>query len=206
MTPGSRRECTGVILAGGSASRMGGTAKGLLTVRGSRIADRVVSALGQATDRVVIALQQRADPNPLPGIEAVFDQRPGLGPLGGIHAALTASGTDVLAVAWDMPLIPFRVLNELRAVGELQEPDVVAPKSNSPWGFEPLCAWYNASALKPISVGFGTGEFRAGALKDRAEVLVVDVSSMGDPAELFLSVNTPEDLARAEAIAARHPQ
>jgi molybdopterin-guanine dinucleotide biosynthesis protein A len=139
----------------------------------------------------------------VPGMDQVFDQRPGLGPLAGIHAALVASETDVLAVAWDMPLIEPRVLRELRDLGELHEPDVVAPRSDSPWGFEPLCAWYSSSAIKAIAAGFGVGELRAGSLRDRAEVLTVDVSSWGDPTEIFLSVNTPEDLKRAESIAAR---
>jgi molybdopterin-guanine dinucleotide biosynthesis protein A len=202
MIPRPRRVCTGVLLAGGAASRMGGQAKGLLTVGGTRIADRVATALRAASDRVVVSLRPEIS-NPLPGVPAVLDRAPGLGPLGGIHAVLTEGETDVLVVAWDMPLVPMAMLRELRHVGELHEPDVVAPRCGSPWGFEPLCAWYNARALAAIAKGFAAGEFRAGALKDRAEVMTVDVSSWGDPDELFLSVNTPDDLARAESIAAR---
>jgi molybdopterin-guanine dinucleotide biosynthesis protein A len=199
----TRRECTGVILAGGAASRMGGEAKGLLRVGGHRIVDRVLDVLQRSTDRVVISVRDQSVPNSAPGVEQVFDQRPDLGPLGGIQAALLESGTDVLAVAWDMPLVPAGLLRELRDVGEMNEPDVVAPRSASSWGFEPLCAWYNASALRSIAAGFASGELRAGSLRERAEVLTVDVSSWGEPDELFLSVNTPDDLARAEAIAAR---
>ena len=38
--------CTGAILAGGLGTRLGGARKGLLTVGGRRILDRVAEALG----------------------------------------------------------------------------------------------------------------------------------------------------------------
>ena len=42
--------CTGVILAGGAASRFGGLPKGLERVDGRRIIDRVASALREGSD------------------------------------------------------------------------------------------------------------------------------------------------------------
>jgi molybdopterin-guanine dinucleotide biosynthesis protein A len=182
---------------------MGGEPKGLMSVAGVRIIERVAAALAGATNRVVISTNDPAAADWLPGHATVSDLQPGLGPLGGIQAALAATGTDILVVAWDMPLLQTGVLRELRATGEAGDADVVAPKSNSPWGFEPLCAWYSSGALDAIGAHLEAGDARPGTLGDRVKVLIVDVSSWGDPDEVFFSVNTPADLARAEAIAAR---
>jgi molybdopterin-guanine dinucleotide biosynthesis protein A len=197
------RECTGVILAGGASSRMGGEPKGLLRVGGRRIIDRVAAALVDATGRVIISANDVAAAEWLPGVPSIGDRHRGFGPLAGIEAALRAVGTDIVAVAWDMPLLQAGILKLLRETGEVGGADVVAPASNSPWGFEPLCAWYGAGALQAIEAHLKAGDARPGTLRDRAKVITVDVSSWGDPDEIFLSVNTPADRARADEIAAR---
>jgi molybdopterin-guanine dinucleotide biosynthesis protein A len=198
------RRCVGALLAGGAASRMGGAPKGLELVGGRRIADRAADALRQAADDLVLVVGDRQAPAWLPGVRAVPDARPGLGALGGIHAALTAAaGADVLVLPWDAPFVPAPMLRALREAGELAEADVAAPRSRSPWGFEPLCAWYAASALEHVTALLDAGDGRAGALARRCRHLVVDVSSWGRPDDIFFNVNTPTDLDRARAIAAR---
>jgi molybdopterin-guanine dinucleotide biosynthesis protein A len=196
------RGCTGVILAGGAASRMGGKPKGLMRVGGLRIIDRVAAALVGATGRVIISANDVAAAEWLPGVPSIGDRHRGFGPLAGIGAALSAAGTDIIVLAWDMPLLQTGVLRQLRETGEAGEADIVAPASNSPWGFEPLCAWYSAAALPAIEAQIKAGDARPGALRDRAKVVTVDVSSWGDPDEIFFSVNTPADLARANQLAA----
>jgi molybdopterin-guanine dinucleotide biosynthesis protein A len=199
----TRRECTGAILAGGAASRMSGEAKGLLRIGGSRILEHVAAALTESAGRIVISSNDPASAEWLPLVPQVADRRPGFGPLSGIHAALVAAQSDLLAVAWDMPFVSASLLRALRKAGELEGATVVAPKSDSPWGFEPLCAWYSIEALPHIEALLDAGDARAGAIGNRAQVLTLDVSSWGEPADLFLSVNTPEDLKRAESLVAR---
>ena len=46
--------CTGVVLAGGQATRYGGKAKGLERVAGVRVIDRVARALGEASDELLL--------------------------------------------------------------------------------------------------------------------------------------------------------
>ena len=182
---------------------MGGEPKGLLRVGGLRLIDRVAAALVGATGRVIISANDVAAAEWLPGVPSIGDGHRGFGPLAGIDAALRATGTDIIVLAWDMALLQTGVLRQLRETGEASDADIVAPASNSPWGFEPLCAWYAASALPAIEAHMKAGDARPGALADRAKVLTVDVSSWGDPDEIFLSVNTPADLARAERIAVK---
>lgn len=198
-----RRRCVGVILAGGASSRMGGQPKGLLRVGGARIIDRLAAMLVDVTARVVISANDVAAAEWLPGVACVGDETPGLGPLSGIQAALRATGTDILVMAWDMALLQPGVVRDVRREAETTDALIVAPRSNSPWGFEPLCAWYAAESLPVIDAQLKAGDSRPGALVGRAKVQTVDVSSWGNPDDLFLSVNTPADLKRAELLMAR---
>lgn len=195
--------CTGVILAGGAASRMDGEPKGLLRVHGTRIIDRVAGALAGAADRVVVSANAPDAATWLPSHTRLDDRRPGHGPLSGIHAALEATGTDLLVLAWDVPFVPAALLRALRDVGELGDAGIVAPLSRGPWGFEPLCAWFGAEMIEPVRAQLDAGDGRIGALAARARLVTVDVSSFGDPDEVFFNVNTRADLDRADAIAAR---
>lgn len=200
----ARGRCVGIVLAGGSAARMGGSPKGLESVGGARIIDRVARALGEAADTLLVVSFDSAAATWLPGVPAIPDRRPGLGPLSGIHAALAHTESDVLVVAWDMPFVPAAALRALRETGETLGADAAAPASNSPWGFEPLAAWYSASALPAVTAMLDASDGRVGAVADHVQLLTVDVSSWGDPEEMFLSVDMPADLERAAAVVARH--
>ena len=195
--------CTGAILAGGASSRMGGTPKGLMEIGGARMIDRAAAALRGAADTMMVVANDPAASGWLRGVPAVPDQRPGLGALSGIHAALRASGTDVLVLAWDVPFVPAALLRALRDTGELEGAGVAAPASRSPWGFEPLCAWFSQSALGAVEALLDAGDGRVGALGQTLRLQTVDISSWGDPDDIFFNVNTPSDLERAAVIAAR---
>ena len=84
-----RLPCTGVVLAGGAASRYGGLPKGLERVDGRRIIDRVADALSNATDDLLLVANHADAASWLPGVPVQHDLVPGTGGLGGIHAALT---------------------------------------------------------------------------------------------------------------------
>ncbi len=182
---------------------MDGAPKGLERVGGERMIDRVARALAEATDSLLVVANDPVAGDWLRGVQVVADATPGLGALGGIHTALEHAGTDVIVVAWDMPFVPGAVLSALRAEGERGGAHVVAPASASPWGFEPLAAWYAAAARPHVAAMLDAGERRAGRIADRAGLVTCDVTSWGDPDEMLLSVNTPDDLARAGAVAAR---
>jgi len=110
--------CTGVILAGGAASRFGGMPKGLERVNGRRIVDRVAAALREVTDSLLLIANADDAASWLPGVRTERDVRVGLGALGGLHAALAHAETDVLLVAWDMPFVSAALLGEMRRLGE----------------------------------------------------------------------------------------
>jgi molybdopterin-guanine dinucleotide biosynthesis protein A len=117
------------VIAGGHASRYGGTAKGLLEVGGRRILDRVVRALTDALGAPPVLIANVAEAREwAPGLAVHADVVPDLGALGGILTAVETLGAAV-CVAWDMPFVPAALLRELAA--GLASADAVLPESGS---------------------------------------------------------------------------
>ncbi len=200
--------CTGVILAGGQATRYGGAPKGLERVGGRRIVDRVADALVEAADSLLLVANDPAAAEWLADVPCVRDVRPGLGGIGGIHAALVHAQSPVLVVAWDMPFVPASLLGELRAVGERRNADAVVPESGSRRGLEPLCAWYSPRCISAIEQRLDAGDRRVIGFYEDVELVRLSseaVARHGDPSLLFLNVNAPDDLDFAERHAAAAP-
>ena len=197
------RHCTGALLAGGRSVRFGGSPKGLETVGGERIVDRARAALVEASDALLLVANDGNAAAWLPGVKVARDVRAGAGALSGLHAALSAAPGDVLVLAWDAPFVPAALLRALRDAGELSDADAAVPRSSSPWGFEPLCAWYAPACVPAIERHLEASDHRAGGWQHHVRTLHVDVSGWGDPAVLFLNVNTREDLMRAERLFAQ---
>lgn len=194
--------CTGVILAGGLATRYGGQPKGLERVAGRRVIDRVAGVLAATTDDLLLIANDPAAAAWLPGVRVAADVRPGCGSLGGIHAALVHAGGAVLVVAWDMPFVPAPLLSELRRLGA--GADVAVPESGSRRGVEPLCAYYGPACVAPIERRLDADDRRVIGFYDDVRVARLEadeVQRYGDPARLFMNVNSPDELALAERYA-----
>lgn len=193
--------CTGVVLAGGRSARFGGAPKGLLRVHGERVVERVATALTGASDALLVVANHPDAARWLPGVPVVGDLHAGCGALGGVHAALTHAGTSVLVVAWDMPFVRASLLRALRDMGERAGALAVVPASRGPAGVEPLCAWLSYGALPIIERQLERGALEMAALHralPSVHLPLHAVARHGDPATLFLNINTPHDLAHAE--------
>lgn len=192
------------MLAGGQSRRLGGIPKGLETIGPTRIIDRVERALHPVTPEIWLAANDPDASTWLRGVPVLEDLNAGRGGLAGVQAAL-ARGRDVIVVAWDMPFVTTRLLRALHATAVERRADAVLPSSDSPHGFEPFCAFYSARLAKPLTAFLESGGGAAHEFidsVDRLQVLPDDVvRELGDPARLFFSVNTPDELARARAMA-----
>ncbi len=195
--------CTGVILAGGAASRYGGRPKGLERVGGRRVIDRVADALREAADTLLLIANDPTASHWLPDLPVAADVRTNCGSLGGIHAAIVRAGQPVLVVAWDMPFVPAGLLKALRDAGA--GADAALPESGSRRGVEPLCAYYSPACVPAIERRLDMNDMRVISFFDDVRVERLperEVRRFGDPAVLFMNVNTPDDLALAERHAA----
>ena len=191
-----RERVTGVVLAGGQATRFGGQPKGLELIRNTRIIDRVAAALRAVSDELLLVSNDVNSPSWLPGVRTVGDIRPGYGSLGGIYSALVHAGTPVIVVAWDMPFVTAPVLSTLKS----HDADVVVFESRSTRGVEPLCAYYRPSCVKAIERQLDAGDLRVVGFFD--QMRVIRLPPPADPDMTFMNVNTPSDLALAEGLAA----
>ena len=194
----------GAIVAGGEAMRFGGAPKGLQRVGGVRIIDRVAAALGATTSGLIVVSNAPDATRWIPGARVYADVRPERGSLVGIHTALSAAGGDVLIVAWDMPFVSAELLTLIR---DRRRGTATAVIPESPSGDEPFCALYTPRCLPIIEAALDAGDLRLSHLIARLpsveRVSMSDIQIIGDPATLLFNVNTPEDLARAEAMNAR---
>jgi molybdopterin-guanine dinucleotide biosynthesis protein A len=191
------------VLAGGTASRYGGLPKGLELVAGSRIIDRVADVLNATTDTLLLVANDPGAAAWLPGVRVVADVLTRQGSLGGIHAALVHASTPVLVVAWDMPFVRPDLLARLRDLGE--DADLVVPESASHRGMEPLCAWYGPRCVPAIERAIASGDRRVIGFFEDVRVARLprdEVAAFGDPDWMFMNVNSPDELVRAEAYAA----
>ena len=176
----------GFVLVGGKSSRMGCN-KALLHIRNRTLAEQVAEQLRVVTNDVRLIGQ--VDTYGSLGYPVVEDLLKGCGPLGGIHAALSATHAQWnLVVACDMPEVTAEFLQRLIARAEAGSADAVIPAG--PDGHpEPLCAAYHGRSLTEI-----TNALEAGTLKVMSGLsrLNVDVWRVPD-ARYFHNLNTRQD-------------
>jgi molybdopterin-guanine dinucleotide biosynthesis protein A len=167
------------------------------------VIDRVADALREAADDLLLIANDPAASTWLSSVRTQPDVRPHLGSLGGIHAAIVRAGQPVLVVAWDMPFVSSGLLGALRERGI--RADAVLPESSSRRGLEPLCAYYSPACVPAIERRLDAHDMRVVSFFDDVRVERIpehEVRRFGDPAVLFMNVNTPDDLALAERHAA----
>jgi molybdopterin-guanine dinucleotide biosynthesis protein A len=193
----------GAVLAGGAASRLNGRLKGLLErAPGQPILAHLLAELRRAgVGPTVVVANDPVPYRPL-GCTVIPDLRPGLGPLGGIEAALAHFAPDHDAVAFlpcDLPGISAtevrRLLDAFRA-----NPSTGVMVVAGARGFHrhPCCCVVPCGLLPAVSRSLDDSKLKIGLLwRDRG---VVEVP-FPDP-EPFCNLNTPEDFA---AWLRRHP-
>jgi molybdopterin-guanine dinucleotide biosynthesis protein A len=189
-------------LAGGAASRFGGKAKGLETVGGERILDRVVRVVKEAVGELPLLVANADDAHEwIEGAVVAKDVIPNCGTLGGIYSAVAHSQHPVLITAWDMPFVSLELLKAVIAGASAF--DVFLPESNGPLGFEPLCGVYSPACAEPIKAALDDEDFRSTSFHEHVRVSTLplsDVRTFGDPDMLFFNVNSPSDVAKAEQL------
>ena len=206
----------GVILAGGLATRMGGGDKTLLEIEGQTLLSRVIARLRpQVADLALNANGDatRFDGYGLPILPDSIDGFPG--PLAGVLAGLdwaASKGADaIVTVAADTPFFPADLVPQLLLASE-GRPHLLAMATTPQDGDAKLKSGgkrvnrHPTFGLWPVAL---RDDLRA-ALNEglRKVVLWTDRHNAGealfpaDPFDPFFNVNTPEDLAHAQTLAA----
>lgn len=175
------------ILAGGASRRMG-TDKAALEVEGVSLLQRTAAAALEAGLPVLVAGRARPDAWPLDGVNFAEDAEPGLGPLGGLVTALTHSGTEVLALACDLPLLTSDALRWLVSQAGYGNEHGLVVVSNGKW--EPLFSIYRPACLPLIESRLAAGKRSLHGLIEAGRFAFADAPDWA--AAQLVNVNTPE--------------
>jgi molybdopterin-guanine dinucleotide biosynthesis protein A len=189
---------SGIILAGGSSSRLGED-KALVRVAGRSLIERVIDVLRPLVANIVLVAQS-AEPLAHLGLPVVADVYPGVGTLGGLHAGLNAIRTEYgLVVGCDMPFLNAGLLRFM--MSQVRGYDVVMPRVGK--YYEPLHALYARRCALVVERSILAGRRRIRrALADlciryieESEIDRYDLDHLS-----FYNVNTPEELERAQVL------
>src|SRR5581483_506232 len=122
---------TGLILAGGRGSRMGGVDKGLQVLRGKPMIEWVLARFAPQVNEVLINANQNVERYARLGRRVVPDDIGGYaGPLAGLHAGLQVAAHPLVATCpCDSPFLPPDLVARLRAALERDGADLAVAET-----------------------------------------------------------------------------
>jgi len=199
----------GLVLAGGLARRMGGGDKALIRIGGATILERVLDRLRPQCTK--IALNANGDPARFAatGLPVIADDVPGFaGPLAGILAGLDWTAAQLPQIEWvvsvpgDCPFVPHDLVARLLAT-RIEAALPLACARSGEWRHPVVGLWPVGlrKDLRRALVDEGLRKIEVWTA--RHGIAVADWPT--NPVDPFFNVNTPEDAAEAQRIAALHP-
>jgi molybdopterin-guanine dinucleotide biosynthesis protein A len=197
VSDGTAFGVTAFVLAGGKSSRMGSD-KAFLRLDGEILLGRALKAAASVAAEVLIV----GDAKKFAGfgriVEDVYRDR---GPLGGIHAALSSSTTELnLMLAVDLPFVGTKFLDYLILRARESGALVTVPRADS--GLQPLCAVYRRGFTELAEQALREEKNKIDALFTLAKTCVIEADELADAGfsiDMFRNLNTPEefDIARS---------
>jgi molybdopterin-guanine dinucleotide biosynthesis protein A len=190
---GSASDVSAFILAGGKSTRMGAD-KAFVMLDGRILLARALHLARSVTADVRIV----GDPAKFaPFAPVVADVFRGCGPLGGIHAAMRASPTELnLILAVDVPFAPSALLQYLiRRARAAASATVTVAQVGGRW--QPLCAVYHREFADAAEQALRAGRYKIDALFESTHTQVIaenELEAAGFSSKMFRNLNTPEEL------------
>ena len=190
MTPNEK--VSGIVLAGGKGSRMGGVDKGLQPLRGKPMVEWVLARFAPQVAEIVINANQNVPTYEKYGHRVVSDQIGGFaGPLAGLHAGLNAAKHPlVVTVPCDSPFLPEDLVGRLR--GSMKDHDLAVAKTGDQ--AHPVFALMKRDVRESLEAFLASGGRKIDAWY--AALKVVEVP-FDDEADAFRNINTMDELKRS---------
>lgn len=179
----------GAVLAGGSGSRLGRGSKPAALLAGRALLLYPLAALREACERTAVVCKADTALPDLGGAERWDEPELPRHPLTGIVHALERAGAPVLVCAADMPFVTADACRTL--MGAAAGSPVVAATAQGV--LQPTFALYAPAALEELRLAPDNAPLTR-------TVEALDPVRVALPPALVRSVNTPEDLAEAEAL------
>ncbi len=175
-----------------------GTDKAFVMLEGHTLLSRALEVVRAVTNDVRLVGDRKKFLPFAPVVEDIF---PGCGPLGGIHAALRSSQTDLnLILAVDVPLVTPALLRYLITQARDSGAAVTVPRGTRGW--EPLCAVYRREFAEVAEQALQAHNYKIDALFAKTHTHIVaedELRNAGFSPQQFRNLNTPEELAAAKS-------
>lgn len=192
-----RSGLTGVILAGGQSRRMGGHPKALLSYRSEKLVHRQIRLLRELCSEIIIVANEPRIFLPIvdKSVRIISDYYTGMGPLAGMHAALSLARHDrVWLVGSDMPFISAHAAELM--LNRMREGNCHAVIPYLEERLHPLHGIYDKRLAPNIEAELSEGQLRVTDFLEKIIYERVGKESFrlgGIDTRFVLNVNTPEE-------------
>ncbi len=190
-------EITGVILAGGRATRMGGEDKGLVRFRDNFLINHVISKLRpQVTTLLLNANRNQHRYQQLTDLTIISDQIDNYpGPLAGIATGLYHATTEhVVFVPCDSPLIPENLVEKLYHA--MQQHNALISTVIIAGRMQPVFVMLQRRLLADLLEFLNSGQRKVEMWYRQHPLATVDFSAQAD---LFVNLNSHMELAQLDS-------
>ena len=188
-------EVTGVVLAGGQGSRMGGVDKGLQPFRGKPMAAHAIERLTPQVDELLINANRNVEAYAAFGHRVIADEIEGFaGPLAGFERGLAhAAGALVVTVPCDSPFLPHDLVARLRTALESAGAQIAVAKTGE--RAHPVFCLMRRGVHESLKQFLSSGQRKIDRWYSQLQLVEV---AFDDEADAFLNINTREELKGLE--------
>ena len=184
----------GLILAGGRAQRMGGQDKGLIQLNGHAMIEYVIAGLHSQVSTLMINANRNTQAYQQFGYPVVADQLADFqGPLAGMVSAMQDCHYDYIAIApCDGPFISSDYVARLHAASARTGHKISVAHDGQ--RLQPVYTLLATSLTSSLLAYLATGNRKIDLWYQQEGYSIADFS---DATELFININTPQELASA---------
>jgi molybdopterin-guanine dinucleotide biosynthesis protein A len=201
--PITREQITGLVLAGGRGTRMGGVDKGLQPLHGDALAAHVLRRLAPQTGPLLISANRHPDTYAALGapyhatiVADTLSDFPG--PLAGMLAGLRAAGTAyLLSAPCDSPWLPADLAARLAHALDANDADIATVTTVDARGeksLHPVFALMRTAVADDLAAFLAAGERKVRAWYARHKTVEVDFTDE----RAFYNANSLQELADLE--------
>ena len=190
----ARHEITGVILAGGRGSRMGGVDKGLVHLYGRPLIEHAIDALRPQVGGLLISANRNLDVYASYGVPVIADVMGDYdGPLAGILSAMRAARTTyIVTVPCDCPRFPADMVPRLIVALSCARADSAVASSGG--RMQPVFALMRCTLAECLQEYLAAGGRGVENWMRRQQVVIAQFPD----GAAFMNINTPEELKHLE--------
>lgn len=196
-------DVTGVILAGGRGTRMGGADKGLQNFRGTSLALHTLMRLAPQVGGVMVNANRNLAAYESFGVPVWPDSLSDFpGPLAGFLTGLEHCETPYLVtVPCDTPLFPRDLVERLAQALERDDAEIAmaaAPEEDGQLRAQPVFSLLRRELMESLVRFTHEGGRKIDAWTGQHRTVVVPFNRPGDDASAFFNANTLAELQRLE--------